>query len=293
MIRVAILMIAVLLLFTAEAFGQAPDTWYKVLLKNESLNGPGAEVTTPAAYVGDTDPRTLTVWTAANVIEGDVDVRIRYQFRLKDPEGGPPGLFDWDSLGYVLKDHMKKTGWAFWRFLEPTKTKADKVDDDDLDPGPNFKIEATDTRNLEIICLNFTLETDPTPGDRIVSVIIEDPAESLFARLQFSVPQGPNLTRKFSFFPGIPEIGPSDIGICQAPLPPNLVLKDGAIIRSDVENISDTDRIYDIFLGARKAVQPVFDFTMPGAADSVRFVVNGHAQNGNINLTLIVGGKYW
>jgi hypothetical protein len=32
---------------------------------------------------------------------------------------------------------------------------------------------------------------------------------------------------------------------------------------------------------------------MPGAADSVRFVVNGHAQNGNINLTLIVGGKYW
>lgn len=293
MIRVALLKVAWLLIIPATVFGQQAygrqQTWIDTLWFDHSLNGQDVD-TTDAVYIGHTDPTTLTLWTKADENVGNVDVRIRYQFKLKEV-----GRFDhdWDELGYVVKDHLKDAGWTFWRFMEPTKTKADEAEVDSL-VGENFLIEIGEGRNLEFLCLNFTLVTRDSVGDRYVTVVINDPATSTFSRFQCGSAQSANDTVHYSFFPGSPDIGPSTIGtgICQAPMPPNLVLKNGARIRSVVYGLKGNDKIMDITLGGRKNVQPEFAFKMPGAADSLRFIVNGNLANGaSIDLYLSVSGK--
>jgi len=192
-----------------------------------------------------------------------------------------------------LKDHLKDAGWTFWRFIEPTKTKAVEKYEDPV-VGEDFNLDVGG-RNLELLTLNFTLITSSADAkDRFVTAVINDPDTSMFTRLQCTVGQSANDTIQYSFFSGIPEIGPSDIGIFQGPMPPNLFLKSAATIMSEVKYLDDDDRIVNISVGARKGVQPEFDFKMPGAADSLRFLVSGNAENGSdIDIYLSVSGHTW
>jgi hypothetical protein len=293
---ILLLMVSWLLVMPTEVLGQEKTGWADTLFWDHPLDSATVD-TTKAIYVGHTDPRTLTVWTKADInTPGDtVDVTISYQFKLSNM--GTTVTYDWDVLGNVVKDHLRYPGWTFWRFIEPTKAKAVVVPVDSLPGlGQDFVINlGNNARNQELINLSFRLTTSATDIDRYVSVIIEDPVGSLFTALQFTQPQDRNQVRQYVFFPGIPEIGPTNtLRLCQAPMPPNLVLKRGARIRSQVANLQPDDNITNISLGLRKGIQSEFDFQMPGSADSLRFIVSGKVEdNGDIDIYLTVSGGYW
>ena len=272
----------VLLYLYASTNLLAQTLWSQKIWTDHSIDSTVTKDTTQAINVEHIDLRSLRLWGKAG--GGNPNIKIVYQF-MTDSTG-------WDSHEYKWINHFTYTDWVYLSPMIPPRTKARPIGDPL--PGKNFKYILSETKNKEIISLNFSLTTSDSSANRYVGVTFEDPAGSPLAIAQCSVPQPENTTREYIFFPCTPEIGPTNTNIYQAPLPPDLFLKGGALIRSNVLNIASSDSITDIYIGTLLDVDPVLDFIMLERADSLRFIVSGNSTNSSdAIISLTVNGAYY
>jgi hypothetical protein len=276
------LLFASLVLLWANAKLPAQTLWSQKIWENHLISG-AAKDTTDAIDVSHIDLRSLRLWGKAGGT--NPNIKIVYQF-MTDSSG-------WDSLNYKWVNHFTYEDWVYLSPMIPPRTKAvDKIGNPGH--GRDFADTLSETKNKELISLNFKLTTSDSSANRYVEVIFEDSAGNPLAITQCSTPQPANTTREYVFFPCTPEIGSTNTNIYQAPLPPNLFLKGGAIIRSNIINIASEDSITNIYLGNLLDVDPVLDFIIPERANKLRFIVSGNSTNSSdAIISLVLNGTYY
>ncbi len=252
------------------------QTWSRAFFNDLAFDG-NAQDTSGAVYVGDIYLPSLTYFykgddnTTGGVSGDSLDVNM-------SPDFWVPGV------GWVSQDHpsiqrMDNTSWKIFHDRAPPRIVAASISN----PSAGADFTTTTSTNVDdaIFAVSFALTTSDSVANRYVRLYFKDVSGNIISAGMPTTAQPASKSIAYSFFPGAVDAYTQTAAFSTAPIPPNIRLRYGSTIYTDILNIDEVDQISSISLSSLRDVDISVGWHTPDMADSIRFVADAQADNGS------------